>query len=199
VKHDRLYLSQAEEELRRKTTERLMEHLPEMRQMAQEHESTMAYPTRVPGPPGRSAMESGETGLPWHTPPPAEQKEALSERFVSPVGETSVGFMQGGEPTLWHRTPVDTSQRLLQTYLYSNEPAFCKDTPGFQASRVGHLMSEAPMAREMGPVGPVQGLMFGRYHSGANARFEHETKNFSIGRRPLGPMLHSRSPVTYQA
>jgi len=187
VRHDRLYLGEAEETLRRQTANRLMEHLPEMRQMTDERADRDS----------RTVLDE----LPWHQRYPAPDQGRLTPSFVPPANSSSVGFQYSGfsrvvpEESGFHRTPVDTSARLLQAYMFSSEPAFGTATPGYQASRVGTLMSEAPLAREMGPVGPVQGLMLGRYN--VATRFEQETKNFSIGRNTLGPVLHSRSPLRY--
>lgn len=97
--------------------------------------------------------------------------------------------------TGYSRTPVDTSSRMLQSYLFSAEPAFCTTTPGYQAAGVGDLASGCNLARSMGPVGPVQGLMHSRYNLAS--RFEQESKNLSLGRNALGPVCHSRSPTHY--
>jgi len=109
-------------------------------------------------------------------PPPPEKGETLP-RYVAPPGVAPVGFEAG-------RTPVDTSSRLLASYLSTAEPAFCVATPGYQAQRLGTLASEAPHPREMGPVAPVQGLMYSRYNCAA--RYAQSTKNLSIGRNRAG-------------
>jgi len=231
VRHDKLYLGEAEETLRRQTANRLMGHLPEMAQETEERADRDS----------RTCLAS-DPNTPWHHPEPVYQLPFQQGPYVVPKGVASAdaGMLYAGQDVArwgadslkqapprwadaWHpavcdpngrkwvagrdygnaehqgtgysRTPVDTSSRLLQSYLFSTEPAFCTTTPGYQASRVGDLASETNLARNMGPVGPVQGLMHSRYNLAS--RFEQESKNLSLGRNALGPVCHSRSPIHY--
>lgn len=168
-----LYQASAEGILRRQATERLTRMLPDLKRDEEVHYMKLALTDyapvmtqmaqEAPSPPGRGSWRT--TGL-WMAPPDV----------------ASVGFI--GEPgtPMSARTPVDTSRRLLRNYLTASEPSFGVERVGYQASRVGTLASEAPHRREMGPIGPVQGLKhhWASEHNAA-ARYAQETKNFSLG------------------
>lgn len=173
AKESDLYLASAEGQLRRQTTERLVRMLPDLKRDEQAHYVKLATTDYAP------VM----TAMAQETPePPGRGSWRTTGLWVAPQGVASVGFV--GEPgtSRCERTPVDTSGRLLRNYLVASEPAFGVERVGHQAQRVGTLASEAPHRREMGPIGPVQGLKhhWASEHNAA-ARYAQETKNFSLG------------------
>jgi len=159
ITHDRVYLAEAEHTLRRQTAERLMEHLPDL---TQDWQAFHGFPRRPEAPEGYQP--------PGYHPVP----------FKAPAGVSEVGFAAG-------RTPVDSSARLLASYMTSSEPSFGTTTPAYQAARIGTLSSEAPLLRDFGPVWPVQGVMYSRYTGVAN--HNQCTKNYSLGRNRTGPLF----------
>jgi len=184
---------EAEAKLRSSTVDRLIEVLPGTQKITDDHREYMDKATRDAAEKEQAILR--RAGILPQAAGGGEVKSrpSLQSQYIAPAGVSSVGFKPGSTPLEWHRTPVDTSARLLRSYLLSAEPAFCAETPGYQAQRVGTLHSEAPLCREMGPVAPVQGLMHGRYHLAS--RYAQDTKNLSVGRNPVGPMMNTWRPM----
>jgi len=179
-----LYLAAAESELRNRATQRLVRMLPDMKRDEQAHYIKLATTDYAPVM-TRMAEERRTLELSAIGQDPSRQARAswrTTGLWKAPPNVAAVGFV--GEPGTWmsERTPVDTSHRLLRNYIHASEPAFGVESAGYQARRVGTLASEAPHRREMGPIGPVQGLKhhWASEHNAA-ARYAQETKNLSLG------------------